>query len=158
MNMNKERFLAENQVLASKVPSSAYRFIGIGTSSPYLRIAARTNNGHIYTLHFDLRGFPESSPKVFVTKMLKDRSCNDMSGASGSMHTLCSEHGWTRICHYGQTAWTPYVSLFKVYVKCCLWLNMCAITRYIALNRHTLHWHSLTLHNALSHVLHTRLC
>lgn len=40
MNMNKERFLAENQVLASKVPSSAYRFIGIGTSSPYLRIAA----------------------------------------------------------------------------------------------------------------------
>lgn len=91
MNMNKERFLAENQVLASKVPSSAYRFIGIGTSSPYLRIAARTNNGHIYTLHFDLRGFPESSPKVFVTKMLKDKSCNDMSGASGSMHTLCSE-------------------------------------------------------------------
>lgn len=124
MNMNKERFLAENQVLSSKVPSSAYRFIGIDTSSPYLRIAARTNNGHIYTLHFDLRGFPESSPKVFVTKMLKDRSCNDMSGASGSMHTLCSEHGWTRICHYGQTAWTPYVSLFKVYVKCCLWLNM----------------------------------
>lgn len=113
MNMNKERFLAENQVLASKVPSSAYRFIGIGTSSPYLRIAARTNNGHIYTPHFDLRGFPESSPKVFVTKMLKDKSCNDMSGASGSMHTLCSEHGWT-----------PYVSLFKVYVKCCLWLNM----------------------------------
>ena len=113
MNMNKERFLAENQVLASKVPSIAYRFIGIGTSSPYLRIAARTNNGHIYTLHFYLRGFPESSPKVFVTKMLKDKSCNDMSGASGSMHTLCSEHGWT-----------PYVSLFKVYVKCCLWLNM----------------------------------
>ena len=69
MNMNKERFLAENQVLASKVPSSAYRFIGIGTSSPYLRIAARTNNRHIYTLHFDLRGFPESSPKVFVTKI-----------------------------------------------------------------------------------------
>lgn len=124
MNMDNERYLAENRVLASKVPSSAYRFLGIGTTSPYLRIAARTNNGHFYTLHFDLRGFPESSPKVFVTKMLKNSSGDDMSGASGSMHTLPSEGGWTRICHYGQNAWTPYVSLFKVYVKCCLWLNM----------------------------------
>lgn len=120
--MDYERYLAENRVLESKIPSSAYRFLGIGTSSPYLRIAARTNNGHFYTLHFDLKDFPNSSPKVFVTKMLKIVA--NMSGASCSMHTLPSEHGWTRICHYGQTAWTPYVSLFKVYVKCCLWLNM----------------------------------
>ena len=124
MNMDNERYLAENRVLASKIPSSAYRFLGIGTSSPYLRIAARTNNGHFYTLHFDLKDFPNSSPKVFVTKMLKNSSGDDMSGASGSMHTLPSENGWTRICHYGQSAWTPYVSLFKVYVICCLWLNM----------------------------------
>lgn len=122
--MDYERYLAENRVLESKIPSSAYRFLGIGTSSPYLRIAARTNNGHFYTLHFDLKDFPNSSPKVFVTKMLKNSSGDDMSGASGSMHTLPSENGWTRICHYGQSAWTPYVSLFKVYVKCCLWLNM----------------------------------
>ena len=122
--MNNEKYLAEKRVLASKVPSSAYRFLGIGTSSPYLRIAARTNNGHFYTLHFDLKGFPESSPKVFVTKMLKNKSGENMASASGSMHTLGSENGWTRICHYGQNAWTPYVSLFKVYVKCCLWLNM----------------------------------
>jgi len=91
--MNNERYLAEKRVLASKVPSSAYRFLGIGTSSPYLRIAARTNNGHFYTLHFDLRGFPESSPKVFVTKMLKNKSGEAVRMAGHEYATTGRAHG-----------------------------------------------------------------
>ena len=47
-----------------------------------------------------------------------------MNSPSASMHTLSSENGWTRICHYGCNSWTPNVSLYKVYIKCRLWLEM----------------------------------
>lgn len=124
MAMDNNRYAAELSVLQQRLPSSSYRFFSIGSPSPYLRIGARTNSGHVYTLHFDLSDFPMSVPKVFVTKMLKDKYGNDMIDASGAMHTLPTEHGWTRICHYGYSSWTPGVSLYKVYVKCRLWLEM----------------------------------
>ena len=122
--MDNTRYQAELSVLQHRIPSSAYRFFGIGTAQPYLRIGARTNSGNVYTLHIDLSEFPGNIPKVFVTKMLKTRDVVPMSGVSGSMHTLQSENGWTRICHYGYSSWTPRVSIYKVYVKCRLWLEM----------------------------------
>ena len=123
--MTSERFTAELSVLGSKLSSNLFRFRDMGTRNPNLVMAARTNRGTVYTLYFDLRGFPDSGPpKVFVTRMLRTRSGTEMSGASHSMHTLTSEHGWTRICHYGNTSWTPYVSLYKIYVRCRLWLEM----------------------------------
>ena len=123
-NMNYARYQAELSVLSSKLSSSWYNFDGIGTATPSLRMAARTNGGNLYTLYFDLSQFPMSIPKVFVTKMLKTKNGTEMRGCSASMHTLSSEHGWTRICHYGHDAWTPNVSLYKVYIKCRLWLEM----------------------------------
>ncbi len=122
--MDNERYQAELCLLARKFPSNAFCFFYEGVEQPYLRIGAKTNSGNIYTFHMDLSSFPESQPRVFVTKMLKDRSGKDMNEASSTMHTLSSERGWTRICHYGVTSWTPNVSLYKVYVKCRLWLEM----------------------------------
>lgn len=122
--MENNRYAAELSVLQQRLPSSSYRFFGIGSPSPYLRIGARTNSGNVYTLHMDLTDFPMGVPKVFVTKMLKSKTGSDMDDASGAMHTLPSEYGWTRICHYGYGSWTPGVSLYKVYVKCRLWLEM----------------------------------
>jgi hypothetical protein len=94
------------------------------TSKPYIVLPARTNRGNIYTIRIELDDFPNEIPKAFVTKMLKTRSGNPMSGCSASMHTLTSEHGYTRICHYGHSSWTPMVSIYKIYVKCRLWLEM----------------------------------
>ena len=122
--MDTTRYGAELAVLQNRLPSSAYRFFGVGTVSPYLRIGARTNSGNVYTLHMDLSSFPEGVPKVFVTKMLKNKAGQDMNSCSGAMHTLQSENGWTRICHYGYSSWTPGVSIYKIYVKCRLWLEM----------------------------------
>ena len=68
--------------------------------------------------------FPTSVPKAFVTRMLKDKNGNDLSGINGAMHTLQSENGQTRICHYGSNSWSPNVSIYKIYVKCRLWLEM----------------------------------
>ena len=125
--MDNERYQAELRLLTRKFPSNAFRFFNAGPGAvgePYLRIGAKTNSGNVYTFHMDLSSFPMSQPKVFVTRMLKDACGNDMDCASRAMHTLTAENGWTRICHYGPSSWTPAVSLYKVYVKCRLWLEM----------------------------------
>lgn len=123
--MDNERYQAEISVFRlNKLPQSAYRFVGMDTANPYLLIGAVTNSKHTYTLKIDLSTFPMSVPKVFVTKMLKTKSGEDMNSCSGAMHTLTAENGCTRICHYGPSSWTPNVSLFKIYVKCRLWLEM----------------------------------
>lgn len=122
--MNKERFEAEKAVLSRKLPGYGYQFIDMNTSKPYIVLPAKTNRGNIYTIRIELDEFPNEIPKAFVTKMLKTKSGSPMSSCSGSMHTLTSEHGFTRICHYGHSSWTPMVSLYKIYVKCRLWLEM----------------------------------
>ena len=122
--MTTERLNLEKSVLQRYLPSNTYVFKDISTSSPYVLMAAKTNRGHVYTLRIDLDGFPTSLPHAFVTKMLKTKDGDDMDGASASMHTLPSEHGYTRICHYGNESWGPNVSIYKVYIKCRLWLEM----------------------------------
>ena len=122
--MDNSRYQAEIRVLQSKLPSNLYKFMDMGTSTPYVIMAARTNRGNIYTLRIELRDFPTSIPKVFVQKMLYTKAGEPMNNCSASMHTLTSENGWTRICHYGNNAWTPGVSIYKVYVKCRLWLEV----------------------------------
>ncbi len=122
--MTTERFNLEKSVLQRYLPSNTYVFKDISTSNPYVLMAAKTNRGHVYTLRIDLDGFPTSLPHAFVTKMLKTKDGDEMDGASASMHTLPSEHGYTRICHYGNGSWGPNVSIYKVYIKCRLWLEM----------------------------------
>lgn len=118
-----ERVQQEITLLKRKnVPDNAYHFFLDG-KKPHVVFAARTKK-NLYTLHVELNRFPNDVPKVFVTKMLKDEDGENLDSCDGSMHVLDSEHGWTRICHYGESSWNPRVSLYKIYVKCCLWLNM----------------------------------
>jgi hypothetical protein len=121
--MDERRYQAELNVLQKKLASNLYRFIDMDKELPYIVMAARTNRGNIYTLRIELDEFPNDIPKVFVMKMLKTKDGHPMNDCSASMHTLSSEHGWTRICHYG-SSWTPYISIYKVYVRCRLWLEM----------------------------------
>jgi hypothetical protein len=121
--MDERRYQAELNVLQKKLASNLYRFIDMDKELPYIVMAARTNRGNIYTLRIELDEFPNDIPKVFVMKMLKTKDGHPMNDCSASMHTLSSEHGWTRICHYG-SSWTPSISIYKVYVRCRLWLEM----------------------------------
>ncbi len=114
----------EQNVLGRHLPSNTFVFKDLSKSNPYVLMAARTNSGNIYTIRIDLGKFPNSVPHAFVTKMLKDKSGKPLDSTSGSMHTLSSEHGYTRICHYGSSSWTPNVSIYKIYIKCRLWLEM----------------------------------
>ena len=122
--MKHSRYQAEIKVLEEKLPSNIYRFMDMNTAKPYLAMAARTNCGNIYTLRIELGTFPENIPKVFVTKMLYDINGRPLDTPDAAMHVLLSENGCTQICHYGSSSWTNRVSLYKVYIKCRLWLEM----------------------------------
>lgn len=122
--MTRSRYEAELQVLSRYLTPNLFKFQDMGTCRAHLVMAARTNRKNIYTLYIPLDGFPETLPKVFVTRMLKSRAGEDLDGASAAMHTLPSENGWTRLCHYAGDSWTEDVSLYKVYIKCRLWLEM----------------------------------
>lgn len=122
--MTKDRYAMELQILQQKLPPNLYRFMDMDTAAPYLVVGARTNRGNVHTLRIELADFPLATPKVFVTRMLEDRAGRPLSSPSGAMHTLAAEHGRTRLCHYGRDSWTPMVSLYKIYVKCRLWLEM----------------------------------
>ena len=122
--MDYQRLQLEKQVLARKLPASAYVFQDMNTSKPYILLGAVTNSKNIYTIRIDLDQFPNEVPKAFVTKMLLTKTGSRMDSASATMHTLSSEHGFTRICHYAYNSWTPMVSIYKIYIKCRLWLEM----------------------------------
>ena len=122
--MTLERKRLEEQVLARRLPANTYVFRDMNTSCPILTIAARTNNKKVYTLNIHLKDFPESIPKVFVSKMLYNHDGRPLDTPNGAMHIWGAENNCTRLCHYGSESWTPMVSLYKVYVKCRLWLEM----------------------------------
>ena len=121
--LDRQRYEAEVALLRRKLPPNVWHF-DINSERPVLAMAVKTQSGNLYTIQIELANFPQSVPKVFVTQMLYDHDNKPMDGASAPLHTLSSEHGWTRICHYGSDSWTPGVSLYKIYVKCALWLNI----------------------------------
>lgn len=122
--MDQRRFNAEDRVLRDNLGASRYRFMDMDTSEPYIAMAAKTENGKLYTLRIELDEFPNSVPKVYVCEMLKTRDGDLMDEVSASMHTLSSKNGWTQICHYGYSSWTPDISLYMVYIRCLLWLDI----------------------------------
>ena len=122
--MTTERLNLEKSVLQREMPLVQCVFKDMNTSAPYVLMPVKTKNGKVYTIRIDLAGLPNDLPHAFVTKMLRTKNGELMDGASASMHTLPTEHGYTRICHYGYESWSPMVSLFKVYIKCAFWLNM----------------------------------
>lgn len=105
--------------------TNSFVFGGLYTSTPYLRIAAQTNSGNQYVLRMELSGYPYQKPDAYVECMLRDCHGNPMNKASISNHTLNPHsNGWTQICHYHPSAWRPDMSLWMVYVRCVLWLNI----------------------------------
>ena len=122
--MERRRFEVEQRVLVDHLGANLFKFFNVGSSDTYVEMGARTNSGNIYTLRAELDGFPFTIPRVYVKRMLADKNGNALNEPSSAMHVLSSKNGWTRICHYGSASWTPAVSIFKVFVKCRLWLEM----------------------------------
>lgn len=124
--MDSRRKQLEEQVISHYMGSTnSFQFGDLHTNTPYLRIAARTNSGKVYVLRITLSGYPAQKPNAYVECMLRDCHGKLMNQISSANHTL-SPHpsGWTQICHYHPDAWRPDMSLWMVYVRCVLWLNI----------------------------------
>lgn len=120
--MTSERLQAEYTVLAQMFSPKQFKL-----TSKSLIFAAQTNSKRVYTIKVDLTGdYPYEVPKVFIVtpKPLMDYQGRTMLDASHSMHTLPSENGCVRVCHYGSIDWTPRVSLYQIIVKVRFWLEM----------------------------------
>jgi len=122
--MNQSRLELEKSVLARKFSQAPniYMFRDLGTPNAHLLIGARTNSRNVYTLKIMLADFPQSVPDVYTTRALKTREGQDMP-VSHPLHCLGTSNGQTKLCHYPDECWSPRVSLYKVYIKCRLWLE-----------------------------------
>lgn len=122
--MTQSRLQEENQILDHYLGRNAYSFGGLNTSKPFLKAIVKTNNNKLYVLYYDLSSFPSTKPEVYVTQMLYTKSGSPMNSPNGTNHTLQSWNGWTQLCHYADDQWTPYITLWHVYMKCRVWLEM----------------------------------
>ena len=124
--MDNIRYSQEKQIIDYYMKNkSAYQFGDLNTSCPFLRIAARTQNGNGYVLHFKLHNYPYQKPEVYVECMLRDCHGQLMNSPSAANHTLAPHpNGWTQLCHYHPSAWSPNLTLWLVYIRCVLWLNI----------------------------------
>lgn len=124
--MDATRKNLEEQVISHYMSnSSSYAWGNLGTSRPYIRMAARTNSGKVYVLRIELPNYPNSKPDAYVECMLRDCHGRLMNDASNENHTLAPHaNNWTQICHYHPSAWKPEMSIWMVYVRCVLWLNI----------------------------------
>lgn len=122
--IDKQRVDMETMVLNRYLPATAFRFMDMHTTNPYITMGLMTNSGNPYTIRIYLSNYPENVPEVYVTRMLHTKDGDPMDSPSASMHTLSSKYGYTRICHYGSSSWKYTVSLYKIYIKCRLWLEI----------------------------------
>lgn len=127
--ITQQRLTIEKQALDFGFPRR-YVFHNIGTSNEWLELGLRTNAGKTYRLKVVLGGFPYSKPTVYVIfptpfdlrdfrgKLLKDY------GVSALMHLLTPDSfGNIQLCHYSSNSWSTNVTLYKVALKCLVWLN-----------------------------------
>ena len=124
--MDAQRLEMEKSIVAHymKNPNS-YMFGDVYTATPYLRIVAQTNTHTPYVLRIEFPNYPNEKPAAYVECMLKDHNGQLMNTASAPNHTLSPHrNGWTQICHYHPSAWKPNMSLWMVYIRCVMWLNI----------------------------------
>jgi hypothetical protein len=124
--ITQQRLRIEKQALDYGFPRR-YAFHNLGTYDEYLELGLRTNAGRTYNLKVVLDGFPYSKPDVYVVYPTQLYSYNGELlsgiGASGPMHLLHPDNGNIQICHYSDINWRENVTLYKVALKCLIWLN-----------------------------------
>ena len=87
--MDAERKNLEEQVIRHYMSNpNSFAWGNLGTTKPYLRIAARTNSGKVYVLRIELQNYPSSKPNAYVECMLTDCHGRPMNSASSANHTL----------------------------------------------------------------------
>jgi len=126
MSDKRVRLGVEEQLLRKYFPSVR---IQDKDGGPNLGLVGRihSNSGTVYTLFCPLQEFPERSPPVYVIdpklRCYDGKLVSDL-GSSNAMHVLApSDHGHPQICHYNDRYWESKLTLYKVLLKCRIWLE-----------------------------------
>lgn len=122
-----QRLLMEKAALNYGFPNRCV-FQNLNSAGAYVDLGLRTNSGRTYRLKIILGDFPYAKPDVYVIfpERLRDYNGNLLShhGISSAMHLLTPDvDGNIQLCHYSSTVWHSNVTLYKVALKCLVWLN-----------------------------------
>jgi len=119
--MTETRKWAEERLLLQHLPAQAFKFVGLDTDDPVLVLAAQTNAKNSYVVVIKLAEYPECQPDAYINETLLSKAGVPLCIPSASMHTLDGSGDLkTHICYAG---WNPQSSLYKIYLKCKLWLE-----------------------------------
>lgn len=125
--ISQQRLLTEKQALDFGFPNR-YVIQNLNSDGAYVDLGLRTNSGNTYRLKIVLEDFPYSKPDVYVVypTQLRDYDGKLLSsyGTSSAMHLLNTDSkGNIQLCHYSSKVWHSNVTLYKVALKCLVWLN-----------------------------------
>jgi len=126
--MDPTRYRIEKTILEHNFPR---RFAFVDEQNPAsfsLRLGLRCASGHAYQVRIRIPpDFPNSIPRAYVMTPadLRDHRGQGLAGQSPShpMHLLSPEDGRVQLCHYRPENWHPNVTLYKVALKCLIWLE-----------------------------------
>ena len=125
--ISQQRLLTEKQALDFGFPNR-FVFQNLNTNDADVDLGLRTNSGNTYRLKMLLKDFPYSKPEVYVVfpVQLRDSDGKSLSSysVSAAMHLLTPDsNGNIQLCHFSSKVWHTNVTLYKVALKCLIWLN-----------------------------------
>ncbi len=124
--MEAARLKIEKTVL-EKTFAGAFRLSEDASGATKLEVDVTVPGGGRYTLLLTTApDYPSSMPEAFLIKplVLRDFHGQELLAISPShkMHLLKPEGRFLRLCHYKPENWHPNVTLYKVVLKCLIWL------------------------------------
>lgn len=125
--MDPARLNIERTILERSFPGAS-AFHDLGKPGARLEVTLPTSSGARYGLSVGLAAdYPASVPQVFIVRplVLRDFLGQDLLAISPShtMHLLKPRERHIQLCHYKAQNWHPNVTLYKVVLKCLLWLE-----------------------------------
>ncbi|MBN2068489.1 MAG: hypothetical protein JW739_02525 [Opitutales bacterium] len=124
--MDKQRYNIEYAILQRNFPGR-FLFKKKGQELS-LDMGMKTSAGKVYRIEIRIpRDYPASVPIVLLNypdtlRTYRGELLADIS-PSHAMHTLAPQAGVLQLCHYKLENWHPNVTLYKVALKCLIWLE-----------------------------------
>jgi len=120
------RLKIETTVLEKTFPG-AFRLEQDAAGALRLEVDVSVPGGGRYTLLLTaMPDYPSSMPEVYLIRplVLRDFHGQELLAISPShqMHLLKPTGRFIRLCHYKPANWHPNVTLYKVVLKCLIWL------------------------------------
>lgn len=102
-----------------------FQFNNVDQPDECLNVGIKTQSGKVYQIKIELKGYPLLKPDAYIIypESLKDYSGKPLTTVSHQLHLLLPKNGAPQICHYKPVAWNQNITLYKVILKCRVWLE-----------------------------------